>query len=190
MLLRNKFYLPIFFLLSSINNITLAATTNVAVDQANTWINVGPITTTGDPPSLDLTITNTSTEHFYDFHFRITDPENNRIFTETLFFKYPTYVFGSQSISNDGKSYDFWDGGTGVGLYKVSEDSGAFWHVIMSVATRGNNTFNLQVQGTTSGSPNPVPLPAAVWLFGSGLIGLIGVAKHTGGKEGKRGLRV
>jgi hypothetical protein len=24
--------------------------------------------------------------------------------------------------------------------------------------------------------PNPIPLPAAVWLFGSGLLGLIGIA--------------
>jgi hypothetical protein len=27
-------------------------------------------------------------------------------------------------------------------------------------------------------SPSTVPLPAAVWLFGSGLIGLIGIARR------------
>ena len=47
----------------------------------------------------------------------------------------------------------------------------------------------LDISGTTTGSafshsglagvqisPSPVPLPAAVWLFGSGLLGLVGVA--------------
>jgi len=32
--------------------------------------------------------------------------------------------------------------------------------------------------GGCPGSPNPVPVPAAVWLFGSGLLGLVGVARR------------
>ena len=31
---------------------------------------------------------------------------------------------------------------------------------------------------TTNFEVTPVPVPAAVWLFGSGLLGLIGVAKR------------
>ena len=36
------------------------------------------------------------------------------------------------------------------------------------------DNFSLNAPNT----PNPVPLPAAVWLFGSGLLGLIGVARR------------
>lgn len=32
--------------------------------------------------------------------------------------------------------------------------------------------------GSTSGGVSPVPIPAAAWLFGSGLLGLIGVARR------------
>jgi hypothetical protein len=32
--------------------------------------------------------------------------------------------------------------------------------------------------GGCPGTPNPVPVPAAVWLFGSGLLGLVGVARR------------
>lgn len=39
-----------------------------------------------------------------------------------------------------------------------------------------NNTTPNFVDGTVT--VNPVPVPAAVWLFGSGLLGLIGVARR------------
>jgi hypothetical protein len=34
--------------------------------------------------------------------------------------------------------------------------------------------FNANLTAT----PDPVPIPAAVWLFGSGLLGLVGVARR------------
>lgn len=35
--------------------------------------------------------------------------------------------------------------------------------------------FTMAIEGIAS----PVPLPAAVWLFGSGLLGLVGMARHN-----------
>jgi hypothetical protein len=37
---------------------------------------------------------------------------------------------------------------------------------------------NLDLSFTSNGSPPPVPLPAAFWLLGSGLLGLAGVARR------------
>lgn len=43
-----------------------------------------------------------------------------------------------------------------------------------------DNSFDL-ITGTwelTSFSTTPVPVPATVWLFGSGLVGLVSIARH------------
>lgn len=43
----------------------------------------------------------------------------------------------------------------------------------------GGTKYELHMTGTISGTlPVAVPVPAAVWLFGSGLIGLVGVARR------------
>ncbi len=56
-----------------------------------------------------------------------------------------------------------------------------------ATAGEGNVDFaahvvNYSVNGTTNtgyvGGPAPVPLPGAVWLFGSGLMGLVGIARR------------
>ena len=39
-------------------------------------------------------------------------------------------------------------------------------------------TFNLYAWAVQSGDVSAVPVPAAVWLFGSGLVGLIGLARR------------
>jgi len=37
---------------------------------------------------------------------------------------------------------------------------------------------NFDIDGGIPGAPSAVPVPAAVWLFGSGLLGLVGVARR------------
>ena len=42
----------------------------------------------------------------------------------------------------------------------------------------GGVHYGLNLVGTISGDLTAVPVPAAVWLFGSGLLGLVGVARR------------
>jgi len=46
-------------------------------------------------------------------------------------------------------------------------------------ATMGANTFPLNQYFQFVVSENVVPIPPAVWLFGSGLLGLVGIARRT-----------
>ncbi len=41
-----------------------------------------------------------------------------------------------------------------------------------------SSAFPVEYYASTKWSVSVVPIPAAVWLFGSGLIGLIGIARH------------
>jgi hypothetical protein len=38
--------------------------------------------------------------------------------------------------------------------------------------------FSFNFNANLTATPDPIPIPAAVWLFGSGLLGLVGVAQH------------
>ena len=53
------------------------------------------------------------------------------------------------------------------------------YHVIFDFRDSDNNLFRVRDNPTqiTFGSASPVPVPAAVWLFGSGLVGLLGFSK-------------
>ena len=50
-----------------------------------------------------------------------------------------------------------------------------FFNGLQGVSDKNDNLFAWAVQ---SGDVSAVPVPAAVWLFGSGLLGLIGVARR------------
>jgi hypothetical protein len=69
--------------------------------------------------------------------------------------------------------------GTTVGLFGLTGNGGlgAVQSYILGTATLGTNG-TLTLAGNAATSPPPVPLPAAVWLFGSGLLGLVGVSRR------------
>jgi hypothetical protein len=65
--------------------------------------------------------------------------------------------------------------GTAVGLYAVT-GNGVNTSQVQSYVLATNLT--LDASGKLSASGAAVPLPAAVWLFGSGLLGLLGVGRR------------
>ncbi len=115
-----------------------------------------------------------------------------------------TAVNGSNTASaaNDGQAYaDAGSWGANWGNKAVGWTSGAligasnfFWSIAAngsgSLTTafltqfgneNGMSTWNLATDGTltyNTASPAAVPVPAAVWLLGSGLFGLVGIARR------------
>jgi len=68
-----------------------------------------------------------------------------------------------------------------TGTYTAS--TGAYsmtWNSLISGGPFNGNTGTWTLTGVVNGgsSPAPVPLPATVWLMGSGLLGLVGVARR------------
>lgn len=66
--------------------------------------------------------------------------------------------------------------GSPIALYGLTGNTGTGTvesYILGSAALSANGTLTLTGNGTT-----PVPLPAAVWLFGSGLMGLVGVSRR------------
>lgn len=67
--------------------------------------------------------------------------------------------------------------GSSIALYGVTGNGGTGTvesYILGSAKLSSNGTLTLTGNGTTA----PVPLPAAVWLFGSGLMGLVGVSRR------------
>ncbi len=46
----------------------------------------------------------------------------------------------------------------------------------------GGAAYGINITGSVTPHPSAVPVPAAVWLFGSGLVGLVGVARRKKAK--------
>ncbi len=85
-----------------------------------------------------------------------------------------TCVYNAGSFSNVCSTavvVDSYDAGTGA--FTASWDS-----VVVGGAFNGS-LGNWEISGVMStGAPAEVPVPAAVWLFGSGLVGLAGIARR------------
>lgn len=77
------------------------------------------------------------------------------------------------STAGVGQSADFWYL-TGRSNAHISEqyENGAKWTFSLDGANNGTLTYS------TNAAVAPIPVPAALWLLGSGLIGLVGVARR------------
>ncbi len=62
-------------------------------------------------------------------------------------------------------------GRTSVSINQYANSNGAgFWFL----SNTGDLTYNIASGASTA----PVPLPAAIWLLGSGLLGMAGIARR------------
>jgi hypothetical protein len=94
---------------------------------------------------------------------------------------------GAGSVSATAENrYGFWTnqdfaalGSSAMQLFGFSgnNSTGKLQSYILGSATLDANG-NLTIAGNATTPPPPVPLPAAVWLFGSGLLGLFGVSRR------------
>jgi hypothetical protein len=90
--------------------------------------------------------------------------------------------YGAGGVSAPSK-YGFWGRvdsgamGTSLTLFGMTGNGGtgvlqSYVLGTVTVAANGTATF------AGNGAPPPVPIPAAVWLFGSGVLGLVGVSRR------------
>ena len=75
-----------------------------------------------------------------------------------------------------------WDGGTtwyGDAFYSLAGGSPDTYEIVFDGLDCTLPCDAREISGSTIGVDlQPVPVPAAVWLFGSGLLGLVGVARR------------
>jgi len=122
------------------------------------------VASSGDLSSLTFMTTAVMT----DFQFSpVLSPNPVTLWSAGVFsFEMYDVIVNSQSSTNLSLSGQGTVSGTGF------DDTPGIWEFTANTAS-GSSTFSW-----SSSTVAAVPLPAAVWLFGSGLIGLVGIARR------------
>jgi len=124
--------------------------------------------------NLALELTNTGTEAWGDFHFQIIYPTNlDVVFVDDISIEMKDslgveYTDYSYNITNDGLGLDF-----------LFYDNPVYQDEAVTFVIYTDNTKAEQTWFNISFNPTPVPIPAAAWLLGSGLIGLVGLRRKN-----------
>jgi hypothetical protein len=96
-------------------------------------------------------------------------------------------VFGSTKSSVSNTSYDIvqglvsnFAGSSNLAWTLRANDSTSYpgMDYVDQPQVMANGTAGSQIGSFLIRAPSPVPVPAAVWLFGSGLAGLVGIARR------------
>lgn len=67
----------------------------------------------------------------------------------------------------------------GLVLPDLQYELNGFWRLLLPGWSQSSPTnFDFEINGSYSTQPAVIPLPAAAWLFGSGLLGLLGIARR------------
>ena len=102
------------------------------------------------------------------------------------------YIAGSWSYSGtDAIEWLVIKYGTNYGIYEITDgDTSGFWDIValenyltddasgVKIKKDGAVHFSAISHATTYGAVSTVPVPAATWLFISGLMGLVGVSRR------------
>ena len=101
----------------------------------------------------------------------------------TIYSSYSCGAFGTQTCYNYGPQYTNTSGFNGTNVITLALTGTG----LAALESNGLLNFTGQVSGslnlnsstlTVDVSANPVPIPSAIWLFGSGLLGLVGIARR------------
>lgn len=85
-------------------------------------------------------------------------------------------IFGTGWRQLGGSVYGVTDGEILAFSFDFTADAGT--SLLISGSYTDSNFLDAAISSSTLASVSAVPVPAAVWLFGSGLIGLVGLAKR------------
>ena len=143
--------------------------------------NIGTVTANGDTCSFCITGSTGLEITLNIFGQNFTEIDNDTSIATTIF---PFLQFDSSAIDATPIALDFLiqetniffpeDGNAGLNLVPITQEGVlGIWVTDLSI---GSNGFDFEATTYVNGAVSAVPVPAAVWLFSSGLIGLVSFA--------------